>query len=252
MWVILLCGLIIILIILGIFFYPKNETLPESYEKELNTIFNGHAQNHRSLLLETIGNFQNRDITYKNIIKIDKKFRPYLISKYGLTISNNIISLLERKDEIIAEYYLDLSQSYCKDSLCVKSVRNKDMGETKDFKILESVKNKIGDNFTVDNFFLQYGIKTIEGTKSNLDEINKQIITLMRFEKKSQDKLVKKFEILLELYDQEILNQAKTYVFNDFENSTNHNNGCHEVSYKLASQLSKIINKKKIEKINEE
>lgn len=218
---------LIIVLLLVLFFYPKKETSNNNYSKNITAIMNYHAQSHRNLLLETIGQFQNRDQTYQDMIKIDRQLRPYLISKYGLTVSNNIISLLEKKDEILSAYYFNLTKSYCGDGVCVKV-------ETSG----EKTSNKLNN---LDNFIVQYGTEIIENVRNNLNELNAQITTLLKFEKDLETDLGTKFEILLKLYDQEIINQAKSYVFKDFENSMNHSRGSYEVSYNLAEHLAKII-----------
>lgn len=223
MWCIIISLALIIILILVLFFLPKKEVINQNYVKNLTSIMNYHAQSHRNLLLETIGQFKNREQTYQDMIKIVRQLRPFLISKYGLTVSNNIVSLLEEKDQIISVFYTNISKSYCSEGICVK-------GEIDD-----------KSNKTLDSFISQYAMELMDEVKKELDRLNSKITNLLKFEKELEEEMSKKYEILLSLYDQEVINQAKAYIFKDFENSMNHSRGSYEVSYNLADQLSKII-----------
>lgn len=224
MWCIIIGLALALVLFLVLFFLPRKEVVNQNYVRNLTSIMNYHAQSHRNLLLETIGQFKNRDQTYQDMIKIVRQLRPFLISKYGLTVSNNIVSLLEEKDQLISVFYLNISKSYCSESICVKS---------------EVVEKKDGN--TLDSFITQYATEIMEDIKKELDKLNSKITELLKFEKELEEEMTKKYEILLSLYDQEIINQAKAYIFKDFENSMNHSRGSYEVSYNLADQLSKII-----------
>jgi len=249
--------ILIVIIIVGFILWNNNSNNSKEQESfsEIKEILTNDAHLNRLLMIEII-NDRQKDKIQSEVITFDKlNTNISLISKtlmksFGATTTNKIITLFQRRNEILREYYISMGNIICNDNNCVhiinsgefndkaeKSFPNNLFGLELNNKLLDSL-----DITTIANRKLEAIAREITDSVATSFDIRDVDST---FSKKRPTRHYQRLYNLIVMYDKELINQAKSYTSNNFKISMNCAQSSLEIVSHLFDELSILIKKNK-------
>lgn len=249
----------------------NSETLHFSEMKE--TLIND-AHLNRLLMIEIINNKNKAEvITFEKMNENISLITKTLLTSFGPTITNKIITLFQRRNEILKDYYSSMKNIICDNNSCVQINKNEDDEmSASDLYGLELKSQEFrsqefkGQEFRSQEFKGQE-FKGQEFRNNNFDTLDITTITNRKLEaiaREITDSIATSFNIrdvdqtfskrrptqhyqrlynLIVMYDKELLNQAKSYVSNNYKISMECNRSSIEIISHLYDELTILIKK---------
>ncbi len=196
---------------------------------------------HRLLMIEIINSrvieIGSEKITYDRMTDGMKELGKILVRFFGTNIAQRISSFMNRRNELLREYYLALRKMNCDNGNCTV--------ESQEFKksIIRPVFPDGSNIYSIDTI----DITTI--TLRKLEDITREITDTIgaAFHIRDIDSTINKkrpiihyqrLYNLLTMYDKEIINQAKSYSSHNYEISMN----CSQSAFSITRHLSDEFN----------
>lgn len=251
--------LIFLILVLWYFYvnYHKNNNNNVLDFASVNEIFKNNAHNHRLLMIEIIGsrpiinNFENVDkqiiqqsitessdmVTFNKMQTELNKLYTFLNPIFGNTTTNKIITLLQKRNEILRDYYNCMTDVICNINHCFHSKITKD-----------------GDSVYLPGSIPHGSVDITIIAQKNLENISREIIDTIAssFHIRDTDISSNKnipadnYQRLLNLFitiDKELINQAKSYASRHYDISINCSNTTIELSTHITDEFYTIIYK---------
>lgn len=228
--------LIVLFIIIGFVYWSfpiainEPSTLLTSDLKIVRDAMMNDSYLHRLLMIEIINTEENDPsiasdtITYNKMATGIGILGKALVRSFGSTISQRIMAIFHKRNEIIREYYRKLRTVVCEGLNCafktepeISTFKNTDTLQ-ENFTKLETLNQDIADNIA--------GSFQIKDSDAN---------------KKRPISHYQRLYNLLNMYDKELLNQAKSYAFKQYDISMNCAQGALEVSYHISDELNILM-----------
>lgn len=246
---------IVIAIIIGIFVVwnnKNNNNVEDVSYSEIKEILTNDAHFNRLLMIEIINNKQQDNaqmITFDKMNSNISLIGKTLITSFGATTTNKIITLFQRRNEILREYYMSMRNIVCNDNNCVHIIEKEDFEEN-------NFPNFFGLELTDKNTSLNsLDITTI--TNRKLEAIAREVTDCIAtsfnirdvdqtFSKKRPTQHYQRLYNLIIMYDKELLNQAKSYTSNNFKISMNCGQSSLEIVNHLFDELTILMKKNKL------
>lgn len=221
----LLVFALLIMIGIGIFLWSNpsvtndiSDTL-HSELKNIRDVMINDSYLHRLLMIETISNTKNDDnilasqqVTFSKMSGGIEILGKSIIKSFGTNISQRITSLMQRRNEIIRDYYQLLSN--------------------------ESSPNKITD--ITDS--------TLKNLESTAREITDNVSSSFHIMDDNQEPNIKRpithyhrLFNLISMYDKELINQAKSYADHQYDISMNCAQSLLVITHHISDELDTII-----------
>ena len=264
----------------------NSETLHFSEMKE--TLIND-AHLNRLLMIEIINNKNKAEvITFEKMNENISLITKTLLTSFGPTITNKIITLFQRRNEILKDYYSSMKNIICDNNSCVQINKNDDdeMSASDLYGLELKIQEFKGQEFKGQEFkgqefkgqefrsqefrsqeFKGQEFKGQEFRNNNFDTLDITTITNRKLEaiaREITDSIATSFNIrdvdqtfskrrptqhyqrlynLIVMYDKELLNQAKSYVSNNYKISMECNRSSIEIISHLYDELTILIKK---------
>ncbi len=208
-------------------------------------INDAHLQ--RLLMIEIINNkqelsvaIQSETITFDKISNNISLFGKELISSFGLTISQRIVTLMNKRNEVLRTYYQSVKNVICNNGNCVCL---EEVESTNDTKIVHQIFPRIDTPDTLDITTITH--RKLEGiTRDITDNIaaSFHIRDVDQTDNKNRpithlDRLYN----LITLYNKELVNQAKSYALRHYDISMNCGQSALEITHYISDELSSLI-----------
>jgi hypothetical protein len=245
--------LLVVIVIGGILlWYNDNENVEPTSYLEMKEILTYDAHLNRLLMIEIINNRQNDKlkseiITFEKMNSNISSISKVLMDSFGSTITNKIITLFQRRNEILREYYMSMKNIICNENNCVHIVNDDSKPnnfpstlfglEIKDGVSIESL-----DITTATNRKLEAIAREITdsiATSFNIRDVDQT------FSKKRPTLHYQRLYNLIVMYDKELLNQAKSYTSNNYKISMDCGQSSLEIVSHLYDELSILMKQNK-------
>ena len=161
----------------------------------------------RMLAIETLTSSNGQETTYHKIKEEAKSLTHPLSISLGSTTAQKIGVFLNRRNEILKEYYLALRDSPPVDDIVIN-------------KRLEIISRDITD--TIATSFQIHEV----------DRSSDKTVSVKRYQRLYN---------LLVIYDKELINQARSYASHYYEISLNSSKSCLEVVHHIAQEIYSIV-----------
>lgn len=201
--------------------------------KGIREIMTTDAHLHRLLMIEIIQDkeLENKErslpsesVTFNKMSNGMDNLNKVLVKSFGSTIAQRIATLMQRRNEIIREYYWSLRTMTCDTGECVLGTEDKIIPVFPSASLLDH-QQSILDITTLTERKLQSIAREItdQVTASfNIKDVKSPIIHFQRL-----------FN-LIAMYDKELINQAKSYVTKQYTISMN----CAQSSLDISNHIS--------------
>jgi len=251
----------IIIIIFSIFWLRSgsNSSLDSTLSSDvllINQLMSNDSHLHRLLMIEIVTDSPNLspvlpDVKHSNEVTFNKMstgmvlLGKTLIRGFGVTISERIATLLNKRNQILKEYYKALNQMICENGECVLTINKDENGKkvnnhvfppafltpqekyvlgsditTLTERKLESITREITDQVSI-----SFHIRDVDQTTTN----NRPILHFQRL-----------FN-LIRMYDKELINQAKSYASKHYDISMNCAQSALEITRHITDELGIVM-----------
>lgn len=230
--IILVIMVVIIIILLFWLVRSSQYTSDPNYQSEddikliRNTIiYDSHLQ--RLLMIEIINNSLNESsetITFNRIAHGTSILSKSLTRSFGTSNTQRLSNLFTKRNDILREYYRSMRNVICKDGICVQEI--------------DPSKDSILKMFPSDPKALENLDITVINQRK-LENLSNEIIEFITslYQTKGSELLN-----LMNLYNKELLNQAKLYASKHYDISMNCFQNSYELSYHIINELTLMIN----------
>jgi hypothetical protein len=219
--------------------------------------------NNRSSIRSAEKETMSEEVTFNKMLAGITSFGNILVRSFGTAISQRISTLMHKRNEIIRDYYLAMRNVICHKNTCVLvsitepqlgkrssgSSTGRDANAVTSEHSLSKFEESTGRNFVSLGARSSQSIDTItEETGRKLEYITREItdniatVFHIRDVDQTSDKKMplihyQRFYNLLNMYDKELINQAKAYASKNYDISMN----CAQSSLELTHHISDEI-----------
>lgn len=219
---------------------PKENPISDDY-KTIDDIFKKDSYFHRLLMIEIIKDTKEEDgetndtITYNKMNDGFKLLGKIFVKYFGVNISQKISILLQKRNEILRDYYKEMKNIVCNGKVCSSKVDRNMVINTNDSIFTPSLQ--------LDNAYIN--------TQRNLEELNKEITDNIAtlFYIRDIDPNTNKGPVIhyqrlfnvLSLYDKELIHQARTYAYKQYDISINYSQSSFDITEHIVGELTILI-----------
>lgn len=205
---------------------------------------------HRLLMIETIydkteaqegttgTSLQSETVTFDKMENGMNSFGKTLIRYFGMTIAQHIVVLMNKRNEVLRDYYRTLRTMTCNDGECI--VNNDKESRPVFPPAFLSTKNIANDVLDITTL-----------TERKLEVITREITDQVTsaFQLRDVDQTGRNLPLihfqrlfnLITMYDRELVNQAKSYAFHHYDISMNCAQSSHEISNHISDEFAILM-----------
>lgn len=214
--------------------FPNNceiRSLVELYSTDLGS---RTPTNDRGPIVETQKEIMSEIVTFTKMSAGISSLGKSLVRSFGTAIAQRISTLMHKRNEIIRDYYLAMRNVVCNGNTCIH-ISNTEIhgGESvaKSSESLDAITNSISrrlESITreiTDNIATSFHIRDVDQTSDK----KRPLIHYQRFYN------------LLNMYDKELINQAKAYASRNYDISMNCAQSSLELTHHISDELMVLM-----------
>lgn len=187
--------------------------------------------NNRSSLRNMERETMSDEVTFNKMSEGISSFGNILVRSFGTAISQRISTLMHKRNEIIRDYYLAMRNVICHKSTCV---------------LVAGPDQQLGSGLSqsIDTITEEISRKLESTTREITDKIA-TVFHIRDVDQTSDKKMplihYQRFYNLLNMYDKELVNQAKSYASKNYTISMNCSHSSLELTHYISDELIVLI-----------